>query len=145
MKYKAMKFFAFIAFLLMPSALFAQQRSPLDDPQQLKQFYESIEKTVDQYTSSLKLETWQVFKIDSTLSHDYMEMMKEMESLNKARVANVDLFQKTQDKWNEQIYNSFRGILDDAQWQKFLKSGAAMEKKARDKREAKRGKQIESK
>ena len=75
MKYKAMKFFAFIAFLFMPCALFAQQRSPLDDPQQLKQFYESIEKTVDQYTSSLKLETWQVFKIDSTLSHDYMEML----------------------------------------------------------------------
>ena len=80
MKYKAMKFFAFIAFLLMPCALFAQQRSPLDDPQQLKQ-----------------------------------------------------------------IDNSVRGILEDAQWQKFLKSGAAKEKKARDKREAKRGKQIERK
>ena len=74
-----------------------------------------------------------------------MEMLKEMESLNKARIATVDLFQKPQDKWNEQIYNSFSGILDDAQWQKFLKSGAAKEKKARDKREAKRGKQIERK
>lgn len=135
-----MKFFVTLCILLMPLCSYAQQQSPLDDPQQQKKFYESIEKTVDNYITLLDLKSWQAFKIDSTLTHDYMEMMKELEELNKARVSNMDFFQRVQDTWNEKIYNSMRNILSDAQWEKYLKNGAMREKKARDKREKKRNK-----
>lgn len=133
-----MKFFVSLAVLLMPLCLSAQQQSPLDDPQQQKKFYESIEKTLDEYTNSLKLENWQVFKADSVLVHDYMAMMREMEELNRARVGSADYYQKIQDKWNERIFNAFHGFLNESQWQKYLKTGASKEKKNRDKREAKR-------
>ena len=38
----------------------------------------------------------------------------------------------------EQIYNAFSKVFDEDQWAKYLKQGAAREKKARDKRAAKR-------
>jgi len=38
----------------------------------------------------------------------------------------------------EKIYESFRKILNEEQWQKYLKSGALKAKNARDKREQKR-------
>ena len=43
-----------------------------------------------------------------------------------------------EDKWEEQIYTAMEKVLDEKQWAKYLKTGAAREKKARDKRAAKR-------
>ena len=53
-------------------------------------------------------------------------------------MSNVDIYQTTQDKWAEQIYNALQKVFDEDQWAKYLKSGAARDKKARDKRAAKR-------
>ena len=63
---------------------------------------------------------------------------KEMEALANNKVDNYDLYTLIGDKWDEETYNAFRGILTDEQWKKFLKSGAARAKKARDQRAAKR-------
>ena len=41
------------------------------------------------------------------------------------------------DKWAEQIYNSLHKIMNEDQWSKYLKQGAARDKKTRDKRKAK--------
>lgn len=137
-----MKIFATILFLSLSLTSFAQHqhehKSIINDPEQMQKLYESVEKTVDRYVESLKLNGGQAFKIDSTLIHDYTQMTLELEKLNQARVNSIDLFQQVQDKWNEQIYNAFRGFLDDEQWKKYLKSGAGKDKKARDKREKKR-------
>ena len=51
-----------------------------------------------------------------------------------------DLYNQIQDKWMEQMYNAFEVVLDEPQWNRYLKAGAAREKKARDKRAAKRQK-----
>ena len=98
---------------------------------------EFIGKEIDRFESSLKLEDWQVFYVDSILNHDYRAMQEELNSLASAKVSNSDIYMKTSDKWAENIYQAFRKVLNDDQWTKYLKSGAAREKKAREKRKAK--------
>ena len=64
-------------------------------------------------------------------------IQEELDALQDAKVSNRDLYTKASDKWAEKIYVAMRGILNDEQWSKYLKGGAAREKKARDKRNAK--------
>lgn len=108
------------------------------DPQkQEKEFYEAIQEQVEKQTLSLGLSYWQEFKLDSLLTHDYKAMQEELEELRRTKVSNSDLYYRVQDKWMENIYEGYRSFLSDEQWAKYLKKGAAGEKKARDKRMAK--------
>lgn len=122
--------------LLMVTGLQAFGQAPSPEERE-KALFDSIDKTIERQTDLMDLADWQIFRIDSMLVHDYKAMTAEMEELNKAKVANYDIYTKAQDKWMEQIYNGYRRILNDEQWEKYLKQGAAREKKARDKRAAK--------
>lgn len=122
-------------FFGMAPALFAQE--PMTPEEKEKKFYEFIEKEVERYESSLKLETWQVFYVDSILTHDYQAMQEEFESLQARKVENNALYEAARDKWMQRIYDSFHRVLDDAQWAKYLKSGAGRDQKARERRAAK--------
>lgn len=124
------------AIVILSTGASAQER--LTPEQQEKQLYESIEKQVDRMTENLKLADWQIFYADSILTHNYTAMSKELEKLSSSKVSNSDLYYAAQDKWMEATYNAFRKILNDQQWEKYLKTGAMREKKARDKRAAKR-------
>ena len=136
MRYKAIKFFGITALLLLP--LWAWSQQPQSEEEELKQLREAVDRTVESYENLLDLEDWQSFYVDSILTHDYDALRLELKGLRDAKVSNTDLYQQTQDKWSEQIYNAFRKVFTDEQWAKYLKSGAAREKKSRDKRAAKR-------
>ena len=45
---------------------------------------------------------------------------------------------RVQDKWMEQMYQSYKKVFTEEQWNKYLKAGAQRDKRNRDKREAKR-------
>ena len=139
MMYKSIKFFGITALLLLPLWVGAQQPQE-DEAKELKDLYVAIEEQVDNYTNQLDLEVWQTFYLDSILTHDYMAMRDELKGLRDAKMTNVDLYQTVRDKWNEQIYNSLEKVFNEEQWARYLKSGAARDKKARDKRAAKRSK-----
>ncbi len=130
-----MKFFVTLALFLLPLGVFAQQMS---EEEQAKKLAEAIEQEVDHHAQNLDLEDWQIFYVDSILNTNYKGMMDELAVLNKSKVSNADLFVMAQDKWLEKTYVAFQKILNEEQWAKYLKSGAARDKKARDKREAKR-------
>ena len=136
MGYKAIKFFGIAALLLLPLLAGAQQ--PQTEEEELKQLRQVIDQTVANYETQLGLEDWQSFYVDSILTHDYDALRLELKALREAKVSNVDIYQTTQDKWAEQIYNALQKVFDEDQWAKYLKSGAARDKKARDKRAAKR-------
>ena len=99
---------------------------------------EAINQSVENYERLLGLEDWQTFYVDSILTHDYEALRVEVKALQTAKMTNADVYQQVQDKWAEQVYVSMQKVLDEKQWDKYLKSGAAREKKARDKRAAKR-------
>ena len=136
MRYKAIKYFAICVLSLLPFCAFAQQQ--LSEEEELKQFREAIDKTVDNYTDQFNLEIWQTFYVDSILTHDYEAMRAELKGMQAAKMTNSDAYTRVQDKWAEQIYVALQKVFNEEQWAKYLKSGAAREKKARDKRAAKR-------
>lgn len=98
---------------------------------------EMAAKEADRLADLLKLEYWQVFYVDSTLQHDYAAWQEEVKKLQSARVDNYDLYTITSDKWMEQIDKTYKIFFTPQQWAAYLKSGAAKQQKAREKRKAK--------
>ncbi|MGM9754078.1 MAG: hypothetical protein ACI3ZK_08550 [Candidatus Cryptobacteroides sp.] len=129
-----MKYFYLLLSLFASTIAFAQKQDPE------KEIYDFVGKELEKYSQSLQLEVWQEFYIDSILTHDYLALRKELETLSRAKVESSDNYVIVQDKWMEQIYSSFQKVLSPEQWQKYLKQGAGREKKARDKRKEKRNK-----
>ena len=136
MSYKAIKIFWIGALLLLP--LWAGAQQPQSEEEELKQMREAIDRTVDNYVNLLDLEDWQTFYVDSILTHDYEAMRQEVKGMRDAKMTNTDGYQRVQDKWAEQVYNAFQKVFNEEQWAKYLKTGAARDKKSRDKRAAKR-------
>ena len=99
--------------------------------------FEQAEKEADRLANLLDLEDWQVFYVDSTLKHDFPAMMADYEELQKSKVANMDMYQSVQDKWMDQIDQTYKRIFSEDQWAAYLKSGAARAQKARAKRSGK--------
>ena len=127
-----------MAIFIFPCAALAQEREQTpEEKKQEKEFYEWIDKEVKRLTESLQLEYWQEFYADSILTHDYLALRDEINDLSKNKISNTDIYVNVQDKWMEQIYNAFHKILNEEQWTKYLKQGAARDKKNRDKRKAK--------
>ena len=129
-------FLAVVCLLFSALTVFAQQNPPSQEEQE-KKMSEYIQKEVDRLEMTLKLEDWQVFYVDSILNHDLRAMQEEMNNLSSSKVTNYDIYTRASDKWAEKIFVAFRKVLNDNQWQKYLKSGAARDKKAREKRKAK--------
>lgn len=134
-----MKLFGFslalFACLSFTCGLNAQNAGQDEDAKQLR---EAIDQQVKTYTDLLDLEYWQVFYVDSIMTHDYGAMTAELKELQESKVTNSSVYEMIQDKWAEQMYNAYRKVFNDEQWQKYLRAGAARDKKARDKREARR-------
>lgn len=129
-------FLTVVCLVFSTLAAFAQQNAPSPEEQE-KKMSEYIQKEVDRFEMTLKLEDWQVFYVDSILNHDYRAMQEELNNLSASKVTNYDIYTRTGDKWAEKIYVAFRKVLNDNQWEKYLKSGAARERKAREKRREK--------
>ena len=123
-----------VCFLLALVCLPASAQSGQKKEDKEKKMDEFIKNQVSNLENSLKLETWQTFYEDSILNHDYRAMQDELDNLSSAKVSNTDIYIRTQDKWNEQIYQALSKVMNEAQWNKYLKMGAAREKKFRDKR-----------
>ena len=117
----------------------AQEQSA-EEKKAEKEFYESIDKEVERLTNLLELEDWQAFYVDSILTHDYKAMQDELKALSAKKVSNPDLYYEIQYKWMDTIYYAFEKYFDEDQWAKYLKSGAARDKKARDKKRTNAGK-----
>jgi len=130
------RFVLFVALTLLSLPALAQNQ-PMTPEEEAKQLREGIDREIDRLTLLLDLEDWQVFYVDSTLTNNYQELIAGRDALVKAKVSNADLYFLNADKWNEATYEQFRRIFTDEQWEKYLRSGARKDKKARDKRAAK--------
>lgn len=128
-----------IAFLSAAAfSLFGGQALRAQEQQQKEvDVMELAEKEADRLQQLLNLDDAQVFYVDSTLKHDYPAMKEELDAMSRARVSNPDVYVSVQDKWMERIDASYKRIFNPEQWAAYLKSGAAKQQKARDKRKAK--------
>ena len=116
----------------------AQNQQPQTPEQKEKQLLEFVDKEVQRLSGMLDLEYWQEFYVDSTLTHDYKAMTAELESFQRAKVENTDLYIAVQDKWAEQIDASYKRFFTPEQWNKYWKNGGKKAQQARDKRKNKK-------
>jgi len=137
--YQGMKHLWMLAAALLVGsvALHAQNQGQQTEEQKEKQRMEYIDNQVKRLVEQLDLEYWQEFYVDSTLTHDLIAMEEELLELQKAKVGNTDLYQSIQDKWMEQIDNTYKRFFNEEQWKKYWKSTGQRNQKARDKRKAK--------
>lgn len=124
---------AVVAFFVSGVGASAQQKK--DEGPDL---YEQAEAEADRLQGVLDLEDWQTFYVDSTLKHDYVAMMAEIDELRAAKITNYDILQGVQDKWWDSIDASYRKIFNDEQWKAYLKTGAGKAQKQREKRRSKK-------
>ena len=117
-------------------ALRAQNQAPQTPEQKEKQRMEYIDAQVKKLVEQLDLEYWQEFYVDSTLTHDLTAMEEELADLQKTKVGNVDIYQSVQDKWMQQIDDTYKRFFNEDQWKKYWKSSGQRAQKARDKRKA---------
>ena len=125
------------ALLVGSVALRAQNQGPQTEEQKEKQLMEYIDREVKRLSEQLTLEYWQEFYVDSTLTHDLIAMEEELTDLQKTKVGNADLYQRVQDKWMQQIDDTYKRFFTEEQWKKYWKSTGQRNQKARDKRKAK--------
>ena len=126
-----------LAFCLSVFAASAQNQAPQTPEQKEKQLLEFVDKEVKRLTEMLDLEYWQEFYVDSTLTHDYKAMTEEMEKMQSAKVENTDLYIGVQDKWMQQIDDTYKKFFTEKQWQKYWKASGKKAQAARDKRKNK--------
>lgn len=120
------------------SMTLARAQQPQTPEQREKQLFEYVDKEVQRLSVLLELEYWQEFYVDSTLTHDLTAMNEEMEKLQSAKVENTDLYINVQDKWMQQIDDSYKRLFTADQWAKYWKSGGKRAQEARDKRNKKK-------
>lgn len=126
-----------VVLVLLPGRCLTAQAQNQSPEAQAKALLEAIDKEVDRLASLLDLNSAQIFYVDSIMTHDYTAMQDELSELNKKKVSNVDIYYQVQDKWKESIYVAYSKLFTEEQWAKYLKTGAARDKKSRDKRMAK--------
>lgn len=123
--------FALLSVILCVNAFAQEQDQKIPTPEEM------AAKEADRLGELLKLEDWQIFRVDSTLQNDYAALQAEMDKLQRSRVDNYDLYMIVRDRWMDQIDRTYRKIFTDSQWAAYLKSGAGKMQKAREKRKAK--------
>lgn len=134
-----MKIFAISAMLLAGACAFAQ--APQLDEKALKEFREKLDQTVEDMEITFDLEDWQTFYVDSIFTYNFTQRRDELLELQSKKVTVEDAYARIDDKWMEATYQALHKVFNEKQWAKYLKTGAAKDKKARDKRAEKRNQQ----
>ena len=123
-----------VAFFSLSVFAAQAQNQPLSPEEQEKRILEYVDARTQKLSTLLELEYWQEFYVDSTLTHDIKAMWEESSKMQAAKVENRDLFIAVEDKWEQQIDDSFKRFFTEEQWKKYWKSGAERAWKARQKR-----------
>lgn len=106
----------------------------------VKKMLENVDRQVEQMTNDLDLADWQVFYVDSILTANYLSLQEGFAELSAKKVGNRDIYQDLQYRKLDEVYFALEKVLDEPQWTKYLKRGAAKDKKSREKYFAKKNK-----
>lgn len=125
---------ALLSLMAMTFTFTAMAQAPLSPEEEAKKLRESIDKEVDRLASLLDLEDWQIFYVDSTLTHNLEAMVAESKQMQTSKVTNRDLYYLSMDKWNERTDQQYEKIFTKEQWDRYMNTGGKKAKKERDKR-----------
>ena len=124
-------FFTIVASMIALSpAAYAQEQDPTPE--------EIINSHLDYLCKYIEFDEVQLYYVDSTLQYDIPKLMDELSALRAGGVANSEAYQAVSDKWMEEIDRSYQSFFTEDQWARYLKTTYGRERKARQKRMAKR-------
>ncbi len=130
--------FVCCAMMLGMFSLSAAAQDPAQAQKEAEEkLYESVDREVERLTNLLDLDDAQIFYVDSILTHDLKAVQDDFATLARQKVTNMDIYEDARLRWMDKIYYAYEKIFNEEQWAKYLKSGAARDKKNRDKRLAK--------
>lgn len=124
---------------LLAGALMAISCIPAHAQNQEPESMESMaEKAADALAKQLNLDDYQIFRVDSTFLHDYKAMNEEINELRRSQATNSELYYRVSDYWCSRIDSTFQTFFTEEQWKSYMRTEMGREKRARDKRIAKR-------
>lgn len=127
--------FVCCAMMLGMFSLSAAAQDPAQAQKEAEEkLYESVDREVERLTNLLDLDDAQIFYVDSILTHDLKAVQDDFATLARQKVTNMDIYEDARLRWMDKIYYAYEKIFNEEQWAKYLKSGAARDKKNRDKR-----------
>lgn len=134
------RYFAVAVLALMPMAAVtaSAQGSGQGQQQQPKDAATMAAEVADYLQGMLSLDDRQVFLVDSTLQFNYAHMMEELEAVRRKGASGTELYELVSDKWSEANDTTFVKFFSDEQWKKYMRTPYGKQKKARDKRLAKK-------
>lgn len=106
---------AFSILFTLCTIMVSAQEQGQKDPEEI-----AIEQA-EKFERSLSLLPHQAFFIDSIMRHDMVAMSDEMKALQNSGTQEYTAFKQVRDKWLAQIDSSFKKVLDEEQWIKYLK------------------------
>ncbi len=126
-----------LLFFASLSAALVRQDAAAQEQEKTPTTQEMAAKEADRLGGLLKLDDWQIYYVDSTLQYNYEACQQELKNMQTARVSNYSLYDAVRDKWMERTDSMYRTLFTEEQWKAYLKSGAAKQQKAREKRRLK--------
>ena len=128
----------YIAIAILASIPLTAAAQNQQQGQQPKDAATMAAEAADYLQGMLSLDDRQVFQVDSTLQFNYSHMMAELEAVRRRGASNTDLYEVVSDKWSEANDTTFAKIFSDEQWKKYMRTPYGKQKRARDKRLAKK-------
>ena len=71
--------------------------------------------------TELKLNSTQVFYVDSVLRHNYTELQAEIDKARSRGSQDANTYKTINEKWMHRTFDAFKAILDEQQYIKYLK------------------------
>ena len=126
----------FCTAFLLPAACLLHAQEP-EEPKE-KTVEEAAADEADRLASVLKLADWQVFRVDSTLQHDYRAWRDELKSLQDRKVENYNMYVAVKTKWEDIIDASYKRIFTPAQWEKYVRTSGHRKAREKGKKQSKK-------
>lgn len=112
---KTRKFFLMLLGVLVSASVFAQDPPKEKTPQE----YAALE--TERLEKELKLNSHQVFYVDSILQYNFTGVMEEFERMKKSGMQDGRSYETVRDKWTDKSLAAFKLIFTEQQYIQYLK------------------------
>lgn len=112
---KARKCFLVLLGVLVSTSVFAQEPPKEKTPQE----YAALE--TERLEKELKLNSHQVFYVDSILQYNFTGVMEEFERMKKSGMQDGRSYETVRDKWTDKSLAAFKLIFTEQQYIQYLK------------------------
>ena len=111
--------YAILCFLTAAAMLCCNVASAQDSQQKSPE--EIAIEQADKIGKELKLNSTQMFYMDSILRHNYTEMYAEIEFARARGSQDQQTYKTLSDKWMQKTFDALKGVLDEQQYIRYLK------------------------